>query len=542
MVSDTVTANPELKARRAGREAPERRAATARGGRWQLGSRLGRLIIILNLMGLAILIGGALVLNELRQGLVNARLEGLRLEGQVISNVIDQWGTRGEPEPALEADDASSILQALFDTAHAQRARLFDVDGHVIFDSRNVADRVEASALPPAAKRGEHPIGLGLGAVSRSRRLALAHAELARELGRALRGDTVSNVRIGEDGRKVVSVSIPIAHVREVLGVLTLEAGDVEQIIAAERVALIPFILMAVAATLLSSLLLTTLIARPVLRLARAADRVRLQRSRAIALPDLARRRDELGDLTRSLEDMTHTLSERMEAIERFAADVAHELRNPMTSIRSAVETLELVKEAGPRGRLLAILQQDVGRLDRLITDISNASRLDAELARESPRPLDLARLLADICFFYEATAKPGEPGVRFVEAPSPEPMRVSGREGPLGQVIRNLVDNARSFSPKGGEVRVGIRRVRREVIAQIDDDGPGMPPENLETVFDRFYTSRPKGAAFGGNSGLGLAIARQIVEAHGGRLWAENRMQGGAVAGARFIVALPSA
>ncbi|MGI8841341.1 MAG: ATP-binding protein [Caulobacteraceae bacterium] len=541
MVSDTVTASPEAKGRRVGREAAETRDAARRGGR-PLGSRLGRLIVLLNLLGLAILIGGALVLNELRQGLVNARLEGLLLEGQVIANVIDQSATVGDPEPALEADTASNVLQALFDTAHAQRARLYDVDGHVIFDSRVVADRVEASLLPPAAKPGERRIDLSLGAASPVKQLNRAHAALAGELAQALRGHTVSNVRIGEDGRKVVSISIPIEHVREVLGVLTLEAGDVDRIIAAERVALIPFILMAVAVTLLSSLLLTTLIARPVLRLARAADRVRLQRARAIALPDLARRGDELGDLTRSLEDMTHTLSERMEAIERFAADVAHELRNPMTSIRSAVETLELVKGAEPRARLLAILQQDVGRLDRLITDISNASRLDAELARESPKPLDLARLLADICGFYQATAKPGEPRVRFVEAPSSEAMRILGREGPLGQVIRNLVDNARSFSPRGGEVRVSVRRRRGEILAQVEDDGPGMPLENLETVFERFYTSRPKGAAFGGNSGLGLAIARQIVEAHGGRLWAENRLSGGSVAGARFILAMPGA
>jgi two-component system, OmpR family, sensor histidine kinase ChvG len=304
----------------------------------------------------------------------------------------------------------------------------------------------------------------------------------------------------------------------------------------------VPFILIAVGVTLISSLLLTQLIAEPVLRLARAADRVRLQRARAIALPDLARRDDELGDLTRSLEDMTHALSERMRAIERFAADVAHELRNPMTSIRSAVETLELVKDPAPRARLLKVLQQDVGRMDRLITDISNASRLDAELARESPSPLDLGRLLADICSFYEATRRPGEVAVRFTPPAPADRLHVSGREGPLSQVIRNLVDNARSFSPPGGEVRVSLRRGKGEVVTFVDDDGPGMPPENLETVFERFYTSRPKGAAFGGNSGLGLAIARQIVEAHGGRIWAENRTEDGAVAGARFCVALPAA
>jgi two-component system sensor histidine kinase ChvG len=292
----------------------------------------------------------------------------------------------------------------------------------------------------------------------------------------------------------------------------------------------------------LSSLLLTQLVAEPVLQLARAADRVRLQRARAIALPDLARRKDELGDLTRALEDMTEVLSDRMRAIERFAADVAHELRNPMTSIRSAVETLDLVKDAAPRARLLRVLQQDVGRMDRLITDISNASRLDAELAREAPSPLDLARLLSDICAFYEETRKPGEVPVRFAAPAGGEAPRVSAREGPISQVIRNMIDNARSFSPPEGEVRVTLWVGKGEVIAAVDDEGPGVPPENLETVFERFYTSRPKGAAFGGNSGLGLAIARQIADAHGGRIWAENRMAGDKVEGARFSVALPIA
>jgi two-component system sensor histidine kinase ChvG len=231
-----------------------------------------------------------------------------------------------------------------------------------------------------------------------------------------------------------------------------------------------------------------------------------------------------------------------MEAIERFAADVAHELRNPMTSMRSAVETLEIVKDIPARERLLRILAQDVGRLDRLITDISNASRLDAELARESPRNLDLGRLAADICAFYEATKKNTDAHVRFVPTDRGEPLTVLGREGPLGQVLRNLIDNGRSFSSRGGEVRVAVVRVGSEVRMSVEDDGPGMPPENLETVFERFYTARPQGAAFGGNSGLGLAIARQIVEAHGGRIWAENRMAADTVAGARFVVALPAA
>ncbi len=292
-----------------------------------------------------------------------------------------------------------------------------------------------------------------------------------------------------------------------------------------------------------TSLLLSGLIADPVLRLARAADRVRQARARAISLPDLARRDDELGDLTRSLEAMTDALSTRIDAIESFAADVAHEIRNPLTSIRSAIDTLPLVKDQAARDKLFGILQQDISRMDRLITDISNASRLDAELSREPPRAFDLARLLSEFVGHYNASARPGDAPVTFLEPDGEGPLLVSGREGPIGQVFRNLIDNARSFSPPGGEVRVRVGHLHRKLIATVDDDGPGIPPDNLETVFERFYTSRPKGAAFGGNSGLGLSIARQIVEAHGGRIWAENREDAeGKVVGARFGVEFPEA
>jgi two-component system sensor histidine kinase ChvG len=503
-------------------------------------SRIGRLIIVLNLAGLAILVGGALLLNELRQGLVTARIESLRTEGQLIANVIEKNATVGDPEPLLVADTASDFLDNL-SIPKIERVRLFDTEGHPISDSWVATDRVEATPLPPALKPGEKPFALP-GFEPKPRSDQAAEKALNDEIGGALRGQLVSGVRVAENGGKVVSVSIPIEHVREVLGVLTLEAGDVDQIIAAERAALVPFVVIAVAVNLLSSFALTQLIAQPVRRLSAAADSVRLNRARAIALPDIAERKDELGDLARSLEDMTHTLSDRMEAIERFAADVAHEIRNPLTSIRSAVETLELVSEGAGRDRLQAILKQDVGRLDRLITDISNASRLDAELSRESPRPVMLARLLREIAGLYETTRRDGDPHVRLVHDEDDE-VTVPGREGPLSQVFRNLIDNARSFSPAGGDVWVTLGRDRSQAVVKIDDSGPGMPPENLETVFERFYTSRPRGAAFGGNSGLGLSIARQIVEAHGGTIHAENRTNAaGEVTGARFVVAMPAA
>ena len=543
MASDTATAKPDTGPDRVTRgsedplgapQAPRRRRRVV----WPLGSRLGRLIIVLNLLGLAILIGGALVLNEFRAGLIQTRLESLELEGEVIAKVIDEYATIGEPQPALEADEAANMVDVL-SIPSSQRARLFDASGRLLADSFVVADRVDESPLPPALKTGQHE---DTGAArAREKRLETARKALTEEVKAAMRGDVVRNVRVAEDGKRVVSVSIPIRHVQAVLGVLTLQATGVEEIVAAQRAALLPFILIAIGVTLISSLLLTQLIAEPVLRLARAADRVRLQHARAIALPDLAKRDDELGDLSRSLEDMTRAIAERMQAIERFAADVAHELRNPMTSIRSAVETLELVEKPEARARLLRILALDISRMDRLITDISNASRLDAELAREQPSPLDLRPLLAQVAEFYEATRREGEVGVRFIAPAAADPVHVNGREGPLGQVLRNLVDNARSFGQPGGEVRINLIRGRNEALILVDDDGPGIPADNLETVFQRFYTSRPKGAAFGGNSGLGLAIARQIIAAHGGRIWAENRLDAhGRIAGARFTIGLP--
>jgi two-component system sensor histidine kinase ChvG len=538
MASGTATAKPER-----GGDTPERGRREARPSwlGWLPGSRLGRLIIALNVLGLAILIAGALVLNELRQGLVNARIDSLTTQGELMASIIDQAATVGEPFPQMDPANAGVVLQMLANPK-TQRARLFDPSGRPIADSELVADRVEEKALPPARKRGERPMSLGLRPQRRGSAASEAQAALKAEVAQALRGHPVAVLRRSENGDRVVSVSIPIQRVQAVLGVLTLEANDVDAIIARERMAQVPFYLIAIAVSLASSLLLTQLIAQPVRRLARAADRVRLAGARAISLPDLARRDDELGDLTRSLEDMTQALSERMDAIESFAADVAHEIKNPLTSLRSAVETLDLVTEPTARARLLKILQNDVQRLDRLVTDISNASRLDAELSRDAPKPIDLERLVADIVALYQATAKPGEVRVVLHRSGGMEPLTVLGREGSLGQVFRNLIDNARSFSPPDGEVLVAMQKAAGRVIATVSDSGPGIPAENLETIFERFYTSRPKGAAFGGNSGLGLSIARQIVEAHGGTLQAQNRMVDGQVIGAVFLLFLPEA
>lgn len=509
------------------------------------GSRLGALILALNLLGLLILFIGALLLNEWKRGLIDARLDSLSAQAEILASLLGEAQvTRGEPYPALDQEGAALVLRENF-IPSGQRARLFDMNGLLVADSYGVSTAIYGETLPPALAPGEPPPAPEDPERSAAQ-LERARSGLNAEVQSVLAaGQPQAGIRRTEAGERVVSVSVPIRHVQAVLGVLTLEAGDVDETLAAQRRALTPFALVAFGVSLLSSLLLHLFVARPILRLAAAADEVRLQRSRAISLPDLEVRKDEIGDLARSLETMTDALSTRMDAIERFAADVAHEIKNPLTSIRSAVETLDLVRDDKAKSRLMALLQQDVRRLDRLITDISNASRLDAELSRDHPRPVDVGRLLGEIAGVYAAASRPGEAPVRFTSSLE-TPARVSGREGPLGQVFRNLIDNARSFSPDGGEVRVELDRDTRDparpIRVRIDDDGPGIPPENLETVFERFYTSRPRGTAFGDNSGLGLSIARQIVEAHGGVIRAENRMDdSGVTSGARFLVLLPA-
>jgi two-component system sensor histidine kinase ChvG len=272
-------------------------------------------------------------------------------------------------------------------------------------------------------------------------------------------------------------------------------------------------------------------------RLADAAEHVRRRIKSRVEIPDFTHRKDEIGDLSGTLRAMTDALYSRIEGIESFAADVAHELKNPLTSLRSAVETLPLAKSDESRKRLLAVIEHDVRRLDRLISDISDASRLDAELQRQDSAPVDLKRLLSTVVGVANEVQRDGVSvalkfeGANFV---------VPGNDSRLGQVINNLVDNARSFSPPNGTVRVACRHLNREVEIIVDDDGPGIQPDAMEKIFERFYTDRPH-QGFGQNSGLGLSISKQIIDAHGGKLRAENRTAADEILGARFIVRLPA-
>jgi two-component system, OmpR family, sensor histidine kinase ChvG len=385
------------------------------------------------------------------------------------------------------------------------------------------------------------------------------------EVAQALSGGAQSIVRIDAQGETIVLVAVPIQRFRAVRGALLLstQGDDIDKIIASERWAIVRIFLVSSVIMFLLSLFIAGTIAEPIRRLAEAAERVRRGTKARREIPDFTGRSDEIGHLSGALRDMTKALYDRIEAIERFAADVAHELKNPLTSLRSAVETLPVARAPESRQRLLAIIAHDIRRLDRLISDISDASRLDAEMARDDMVLVDLTRLLVTVAAMANLVKDTGAIRVEFGVAPS-GPLEGSrrpaflilGHDSRLGQVFNNLIDNARSFSAADGSVRMLLRPTKDyraqgntrdgfEII--IDDDGPGIPADAFERIFERFYTDRP-GQGFGQNSGLGLSISRQIIEAHGGRISALNRIgPPGAdgltpVLGARFLIFLPKA
>jgi len=532
----------------AGRVKTDNRQERRSGGLF--GSRIARLILASNLAGLAILIAGAMILNEMRAGLVVSKKQDLASQAQVFTSLLSEGATVGQPQPLLEIDKARDVIRSL-NLSTVVRARVVTIDGEVAADSLFLSDRVDVSALPPLRDPSQRQLlsaRVSNWFQSTFRNLmpsrggnAVITQSYSDEFEAAMRGSEAASQRFSDRGQRVISVSVPISHVSAVVGVLTLEANDVEAIVRAERTALIPFIGVAMLVALITSVLLTLGIARPLRRLANAADRVRTGQAERLDLPNFIKRKDEIGQLTQAVDAMTDSLFERITANEQFAADVAHELKNPLTSIRSAVETAEMVKDDPVASeKLRKVIAKDVQRLDRLITDISNASRLEAEITRSAPADLDITRFVSDIVQTYENRG-PADRRVKFIDETMGGGLRVRGRDGPLGQVVRNLVDNALSFSPEGGTVKVIIQQAANgaQTLARIlvEDDGPGIPEDKLETIFDRFYTDRPKGSAFGNNSGLGLSIVHQIVTTHRGAVRAENREQGGA----RFVLDLPA-
>ena len=555
-------------------------------------SSLTRRIVVLNLVGLIVLLLGFLYLNQFRQGLIQARVQSLLIQGEIIAGAIassasvDTDTIRIDPDKLLQqqagegatADENPSplafslnpervapLLRRLV-TPTGNRARVYDQEGGLLFDTRSLYARGDINRGDQSVVRPQKHnfleqafdwaqtrlFGLFGERVRKQEEVGPANGRSLREVQAALSGARGNIVRRNEIGETTVSVAVPIQRGGTVRGALMLSTqGDaIDRVIASERFGLVQVFLVAALVMVVLSILLAGAIAGPVRRLADAAEKVRMGIKSRQEIPDFTNRTDEIGHLSGALRDMTQALYRRIDAIESFAADVSHELKNPLTSLRSAVETLPLAKSDESRGRLLEIIQHDVKRLDRLISDISDASRLDAELARAEARRVDIRKLLTTVVSVANERRRSKDALIQLdIDAPADQdnPFGIIGHDSRLGQVVNNLLDNARSFSPSDAKVRVALRRVRNEIELICEDEGPGIPEHALERIFERFYTDRPE-QGFGQNSGLGLSISRQIVQAHRGSIRAENR-PGPAdedgeptVRGARFIVRLPAA
>ena len=365
------------------------------------------------------------------------------------------------------------------------------------------------------------------------------------EVRDAVRGLERSMLLLNNKGEQIVSIALPIKRFNDVQGVLLLSTrpGQIDKILREERIVILLLASVALLASVVTSLLLARTVAGPMRRLSAAAEQVSRNIAARAYLPELAGRSDEVGQMAGAFEAMTGALYKRIEASEKFAADVAHELKNPLTAARSTAELLGFAKSEEERAHLVQQIQDELKRLNRLITDVSNASRLDAELARKEMRPIDVGVMLRNVVGIFRDIL--GDDNRRIVLVIEREPFggafSVDGDEGRLGQVLTNLIDNAISFSPENGTVTVRARSAGRKLEILVEDEGPGIPEDRLEIIFDRFYSDRPAtDVTRGKNSGLGLSISREIVQSHGGEIVAECRRENGEAVGARFIVRLP--
>ena len=542
-------------------------------------SSLTRRIIVLNMAGLLVLVVGILYLNQWRAGLIDARVQSLRVQGEIIAAAVAASATvdsdvisinpdrllqlQGDGtvsslsyfDPSLEfpisPERVAPLLRNLI-TPTRTRARIYDQGGLMILDSDNIYARGEVMRQIIETKQGG---GFFLfdwwnallswvpgDNFPKYQEYGVDEGSRYPEVASALTGAPADFVRVDAQNQLVVSVAVPVQRLRAVVGAILLSTapGDIDSVVAQERWGILRIALIAAAVQIALSLALAGTIAGPMRRLSAAAERVQTAGNARAEIPDFSDRPDEIGHLSGALRRMTDALYNRIEAIERFAADVAHELKNPLTSLRSAVETLPLAKRQEDKDRLNAIIQHDVKRLDRLITDISSASRLDAELARESSEPVDVEKLAEAIVSIQKDMAHGRGVTVEMVKrsGTGKGAAMINGHESRLAQVFANLIDNAVSFSPEGGVVRVALSADPELITVTVTDEGRGITGD-FGKIFQRFYTDRPETESFGDHSGLGLSISKQIVEAHKGRIRAQNRPDR---SGAVFTVVLPRA
>ncbi len=510
-------------------------------------------ILAPNVLALGVLVGGIFYLDQYRDGLLDAKIAAMQRQAEVIAGALGESALVGpEDRRRLERNTSARIIRRLVVPTNA-RARLYLPNGGLLADSRELiaaGRQVQLRYLPPAdpSDRLMRYINrvydwllprLPSGTPFPPYRERLGSGlEDYPELIVALRGEVGGAIRTLKDETLILTVAVPVQQLRRVVGALLLSAdsAEIEEGVRNARLAILQASALALTVTVAMSIFLAGTIAGPVRRLASAADRVRRWRGRRAQIPDLSHRRDEIGDLSAALDEMTAALYGRLDAIEVFAADVAHEIKNPLTSMRSALESLNRTNDEEQKKRLMAVIEQDIRRMDRLISDISNASRIDAELAREESEQVDLTTLLQTLMSMRQLDN--GQPSPKFDLCLDPgESIVINGLPSRLGQVVDNLVGNALSFSPPEGKISLSLRREGQSALLVVEDDGPGIPAGQEEAIFQRFYSQRPAGEAFGQHSGLGLSICRQIVEAHGGTITAQNRIEGGA----RFTVRLPT-
>lgn len=550
---------PAKVAATAGEKVRSKRLPASRRSLWQ--SPLTRRILVLNIMALLVPVLGLLYLPTYRDSLLQSELELLKTEGSLFSGALAASGVVTGPlgDEKLVPETSRQTIRRLVDVSKT-RARLFTPDGTLIADSFLLSGPggiVTITPLPPLDPDEGLIWKWVAGAYDwvadrlPSSRVLQPYQEAAvqnaidyQEVVKAMDGEPTTFVRDAGKGKMILSAAVPVQRYRQVLGalLLTKPGDDIEATLRDTRLTILGVSGVALGVTVMLSLYLASTIALPIHRLADAADRVRRAKGRQKTIPDLSSRGDEIGDLSGALRDMTEAVWRRMDAIEGFAADVAHEIKNPLTSLRSAVETVARVEDPQQQKKLMGIILDDVQRLDRLISDISDASRIDAEMSRAEAGPVKLRDMVLAMADIQTTTGDESAPQLK-TELPDGDALSVLGTEGRLGQVVRNLVANAISFSPPNGTILLAARRVGRQVVLSVEDDGPGIPPDKLTAIFERFYSERPKGEKFGTHSGLGLSISKQIVEAYGGSLRADNRTDAmGRITGARFTVTLPVA
>lgn len=517
-------------------------------------------ILAVNLLAVMILGAGILYLNQYRQQLIDREQESLKVEARIFAAMIAEGAIEEQPNGTLilSQNAGRQMVRRLSETTQS-RAQLYDINRFVMADSHMLVGGIGVVEIEPLQPVTPYDARLArilrwLG-ISREETMVGLPSNLnlspavENDIGNALNGSVGGSIwRNLNNGRIVFTMAAPVQRLKQVLGAVMLirDGSEIDNAMKNVRSGILKLVALSLMITTAMSLYLASSIDQPIRKLARAADLLRRNPGRSHHIPDFSHRYDEIGDLSISLREMTEAIWARMDAVEAFAADVAHELKNPLTSLRSAVETVNRIKDPEKQQRLLAVIHDDVQRMDRLITDISNASRLDAELSRIANEPVDLLHVVSVVRDLYTPhdDGLPDKPPIRVAVTHgtiAKGDLTVRGVESRLVQVLQNVVGNALSFSPADKPVTVNLSTEDGLGIITVGDHGPGIPPGKLETIFDRFYTERPSSEKFGTHSGLGLSISRQIIQAHRGRIYAENRHDPqGNVLGARFIIKLP--